>query len=1257
MKFIVFFLFISTILIQKAFANDFLVTGHVYANPNEFRYILEQTKKLDIDTLYILGDMEDNVLDKIEYFENFYNINIHTVPGNHEITNTNKTNKYIEKYGSYRAFTNNNQLNILLNTMDSNNNKFSHHGYSIQGKQLKFLQNALAGKAENIQTINIFMHHALFLDGITIKEQEIISDNKLNKLNTDELKKYAKKRGYTSSYLSNHLISNSWHEEVYPLLKKELENGKKINVFSGDNSISVTFQNKKINYYLTGLRQYTKPPFIQDDMQSFLKCQSQGCKVVLFENFQPELISMDVLSMDDFVYELNLLKNKKPVFVSKISKGINVENLKKLSYIFLEKEGECSFPKSILSRHLEDKQKVSKLYSGFNTNQNSRLYLINRIKNDNNHISIEINDTQDSDRCNDFIIKIYNHDFDYLFKKFNVDFKNYFINVDKDDLKKIYSKLPTIAERQDSQNRYQFPSIKGSIYQDDETNPIKLKLRGGTWFHWKYTKKSHAIKYKNDKRPRKIFYIPEKRSIFGEYLIHKLSSFIGLETLNQSYGYLNINNQNNGLYFITNIYDKFFLENHKLPESNIYHTDSFAARLANFEIEKIEKNMFIGGLKQYQDRFDNDIDYFLKVIKSDESYLKANWEKHFDKNNLTKILSMLLLSGTQHYDLHNLYFYINPSNGKIYFFPWDFMNFSNAQKIYQSKDIENNIDFKNYNEILSKLLNIGEVRFLRNKFIYENAKEMKQFIQNFYNQELPFIMSKMILDESVPLSFDNGTRSMFSFMNIPKVMMDNIDFQLNRIKKNFTKLDFNIKKTGSKNIQLNFDLTSYSGIILEELILQKKDGNHEKISLNKKKLFSGIAYDQKFGAPIKIISTNHKLNISVDDLEDVTNVELIYSNFFAPTDKKIIYSAIDDFEVIIKNTKKTNFNKYKHLFNVDGNNLTFKNLDVTIKENIILPESLTLKIKPGTIIRMKEKVSLITYGSIIAAGTKKLPIKFIPLNNDLPWGVVGMVGDKSKNIFKNCFFSGGSGAYSNGKYFSGMLSAYYVKNVIISECEFTNSYNHNGGDDAVNIKNTTVNIYNSSFFSNEGDAIDVDYVEDGSSILNSKFISNKNDGIDVSYSQLQISGNQIEYNRDKGISIGEDSKVTITNTKLLKNKLGIAIKDGSDVLVEKSNILKNIVGIGLYNKKRYFTPPRATLISTEIEKNYVNCGIESTNRFGNKQPSIFSDNEVEKKGNKYRYILKSNIKDMSKKSIIKEALGSSWKNTSIEYILFNECNI
>ena len=113
--------FFIVIFPKNLWANSSIVTGHVYANPNEFEYILEQTKTNDVDTIFILGDIENVILNKIKYYENLYNINIHTVPGNHEITDNKDTNNYIEKYGSYRTITEQNQLNILLNTIEIQN--------------------------------------------------------------------------------------------------------------------------------------------------------------------------------------------------------------------------------------------------------------------------------------------------------------------------------------------------------------------------------------------------------------------------------------------------------------------------------------------------------------------------------------------------------------------------------------------------------------------------------------------------------------------------------------------------------------------------------------------------------------------------------------------------------------------------------------------------------------------------------------------------------------------------------------------------------------------------------------------------------------------------------------------------------------------------------------------------------------------------------------------------------------------------------
>ena len=88
------------------------------------------------------------------------------------------------------------------------------------------------------------------------------------------------------------------------------------------------------------------------------------------------------------------------------------------------------------------------------------------------------------------------------------------------------------------------------------------------------------------------------------------------------------------------------------------------------------------------------------------------------------MLALYLFSGTTHYNLHNMYFYINPVNGKIFFFPWDFMNYSHGDRL----DVKDDIKFRdslNFNQIFAKLLEVKEIRYLRNKYLYEHSASIR----------------------------------------------------------------------------------------------------------------------------------------------------------------------------------------------------------------------------------------------------------------------------------------------------------------------------------------------------------------------------------------------------------------------------------------------------------------------------------------------------------------------------------------------------
>ena len=94
-------------------------------------------------------------------------------------------------------------------------------------------------------------------------------------------------------------------------------------------------------------------------------------------------------------------------------------------------------------------------------------------------------------------------------------------------------------------------------------------------------------------------------------------------------------------------------------------------------------------------------------------------------------------------------------------------------------------------------------------------------------------------------------------------------------------------------------------------------------------------------------------------------------------------------------------------------------------------------------------------------------------------------------------------------------------------------------------------------------------------ISNSKFKNCGGDGLDFSGSLFFLNNIRVTHNTDKGISVGENSRGYIKESKIQESDIGIASKDGSSVFVSESVIEKNRVGIAVYSKKPYF--PESTI--------------------------------------------------------------------------------
>ena len=98
-----------------------------------------------------------------------------------------------------------------------------------------------------------------------------------------------------------------------------------------------------------------------------------------------------------------------------------------------------------------------------------------------------------------------------------------------------------------------------------------------------------------------------------------------------------------------------------------------------------------------------------------------------------------------------------------------------------------------------------------------------------------------------------------------------------------------------------------------------------------------------------------------------------------------------------------------------------------------------------------------------------------------------------------------------------MLSAYNANLVMTN----TNIIGNKVGDDGLNAKQGNVEIDRCTFKDAHSDAIDLDYST--GSTTNSYFESNGNDAIDLRTTTVDIKNNFIHDSEDKGISVGENS--------------------------------------------------------------------------------------------------------------------------------------
>ena len=238
------------------------------------------------------------------------------------------------------------------------------------------------------------------------------------------------------------------------------------------------------------------------------------------------------------------------------------------------------------------------------------------------------------------------------------------------------------------------------------------------------------------------------------------------------------------------------------------------------------------------------------------------------------------------------------------------------------------------------------------------------------------------------------------------------------------------------------------------------------------------------------------------------------------------------------------------------NKITFKDQTYYVAEPLSIGQNCEVEFSPGTSFEFGPGASLVIEGP--ASFPNKGTVSFTGRNGGT-WGGVVFVGQKQLHV-QNVFMSNSTEFTWNDRYFTGALNILNVETSTIRNSIFKNI----DADDGLNVRGGVSTITGNIFEKNR-DGLDMDL---GTGLVKGNiFLDHLDDGIDLgSAGPIDIRDNIIIGSGDKGVSVGEESNVIVSNNILAHNNIGLANKDGSIAALSGNFYRKNNIGVSVYKK-------------------------------------------------------------------------------------------
>jgi hypothetical protein len=756
--------------------------------------------------------------------------------------------------------------------------------------------------------------------------------------------------------------------------------------------------------------------------------------------------------------------------------------------------------------------------------------------------------------------------------------------------------------------------VPARIRYGGQTYRVDLRLKGDRQTHWgKDEGWSFKIEVKDNKAlmgmRRFAIQSPDTRDYLTEWYLYKLFGYFGLIDLRYNFIDVSINGSHQHIYAIEENFDKILIESNRYREGLIlrFNTEPYweGGRASWADKPGLLPVLLGTSIDAYQINKVLDNDNLAKQFYTAKNLMelfrqdKLSASQVFDIDKLAMFFAIIDLTGYHHAcELDNLKFYYNPVTSLL-----EPIGYDNEQIIPLSveglsgegKRIGDKITYSGYAEGTLKS-RWYEQLFKDKEFFkkYINAlgkiSDEKVLDDFFVKTDAGYKENLRILHKSYPwYSFDKKTilyanqkyiKEFLTFRRRLHAYFDSFSKDKNLLAIHLC----NIRSFPVEIIEVVYKDSVFFKPLNETIIQPFADSEPLTYLYIEFKPTGILSWSDEMSKELRL---RYRILGASDIYEQPINPWQYLDNNFIKNDFIRQPENINSFPFLIvdKNARK----------------ILFKTGQWNLNKDLIIPKGYTVFAEGGLKLNLLNQATILSYSPIIFVGTQGNPV-IISSSDSTAQGLT-VVNCRQGSVLEYVIFENLSNPTKTGWELTGAVT-FYEAPVAISQCRFL----RNRSEDGLNIVRSEFNIVDTVFSHTASDAFDADFSK--GRIYNSSFIDCGNDGIDVSGSVVELKDIFIDKAKDKGISVGESSRVKANSIEIKDSKLGIASKDMSELLLEKTRISGSEIGIAVYQKKPEFGPASIKATQLSIERTNLPYLVEEQSQLYVNGQSIKYDQNV-----------------------------------------------